>query len=162
VGDTDDGGTVDPSVAGRPDAAAERHALVVERLEDQLHWFDNRAKRNRYLYQGLKVSQILLAAAVPVLSGANASAALVGSLGAAIVSLEGIQQLFQFHRNWVLYRSSAESLRRENHLFRAGVGHYAKATDPVGQLAQHVENLVSRNQIHWLAQQKEGEHRDKD
>jgi hypothetical protein len=152
----------DADAVGGTEVVDERRAIVLERLSDQLQWFDRRAMRNRRLYQGFKVSQILLAAAVPVLSGAGAAAALVGSLGAAIVSLEGMQQLFQFHRNWVAYRACAESLRRELHLYRAEVAHYARAADPVGQLAQHVEALVTRTQFHWLAQQKEGEHRDKD
>ncbi len=59
------------------------------------------------MYWGIKVVQLVLAASVPVAAGVAAPVGLTGSLGALIVVLEGIQQLFQFHSNWIRYRVTA-------------------------------------------------------
>jgi hypothetical protein len=42
-----------------------------------------------------------------------------------VVLLEGVQHLFQLQQNWLLYRSTAEELRRERFLYRSRSGRYA-------------------------------------
>jgi Protein of unknown function (DUF4231) len=44
-----------------------------------------------------------------------------------VVVLEGMQQLFQWQTNWVLYRSMAEALNHEKFLFLSSAGPYAIA-----------------------------------
>lgn len=75
--------------------AAERTGYALERLEDQLVWYERRSARQGLVYR-LKVLHIVVAAAIPVVAGVDASAWLTGSLGALIVVVEGFQQLFQF------------------------------------------------------------------
>ena len=44
-------------------------------------------------------------------------------MGVAIVIIEGLQQLCQFHANWTSYRT-CEALRHEKYLFLARSGPY--------------------------------------
>jgi len=100
----------------------------------------------------LTVAQIVIAAAIPVSAGAIVSAWITGSLGALIVVLEGLQQLFQFQQNWTGYRATAEALKHEKYLYLARAGPYADTSREEGLLAERVEGLVSQEQISPPAQ----------
>jgi hypothetical protein len=126
-----------------------------KRLEEQLAWYDGKSAHHKDWFQRLKVLQIVIAAAIPVAAGSGASAWLTGSLGAAILVLEGLQQLFQFQQNWVSYRATAEALKHEKYLFLSRAGHYAAATRPEAMLAERVEGLVSQEHAAWSAAQAE-------
>jgi Protein of unknown function (DUF4231) len=130
-------------------------APVWERLQDQLDWYEAKSADHRRWYQSLKVTQIVVAAAIPVVAAAGASAAVAGGLGAAVVVLEGLQQVFQFQQNWLGYRSTAEALKHEKFLRLAEAGPYAAATRPDALLAERVEALVSQEHAAWKEAQRE-------
>jgi hypothetical protein len=126
-----------------------------ERLEDQLGWYDRKSGQQKRWFQRLKVAQLVIAAAIPVVAGVGADAWITGSLGAAIVVLEGIQQLFQYQQNWLGYRATAEALKHEKYLYLAHAGAYRDATARDAVLAERVEALVSQEQSSWTAVQAE-------
>lgn len=134
-------------------AADAEHAFG--RLSDQLAWYDAKAAHNRAWFHRLKVAQIVLAALIPVAAGANASGWITGSLGALIVVLEGLQQLFQYQQNWTSYRSTAEALKHEKHLYLARAGPYADAPQVSVELAERVEGLVSQEHAAWSSARKQ-------
>jgi hypothetical protein len=78
-----------------------------------------------------------------------------GALGAVVVVLEGLQQLFQFQQNWIAYRVTAQALTRERSLCLAGAGPYANAERPVALLAQRVERIVSQESGAWADTQRD-------
>jgi hypothetical protein len=41
-----------------------------------------------------------------------------------------LHQMNQYHSNWITYRSTAEALKREKHLFLATAGPYGAAENP--------------------------------
>ena len=125
------------------------------RLDDQLAWYDAKATTNRVWYQTLKVVQIVVAAAIPVVAAAGASATVAGALGAVVVVLEGFQQLFQFQQNWISYRVTAEALKREKFLCLAGAGPYEGAEQPHALLARRVERIVSQEYGAWADSQRD-------
>ncbi len=129
---------------------------VWERMEDQLAWYGAAASRAKRWFQSLKVIQIVVAAAIPVLAAVSLPVAVAGAMGALIVVLEGVQQLFQFQQNWTTYRATSEALKHEKFLFLAGAGAYARHRRPNILLAERVERLVSREQAGWSANQREG------
>ena len=83
---------------------------VLERVDQQIHWYDRHATSARIWYCSIKITQIILAAAVPVAAGLDFPKLVTGSLGGLIVILEGIQQLFRYHDNWVRYRWTASAM----------------------------------------------------
>jgi len=124
-----------------------------DRLEDQLGWYERKSADHKKWFQRFKVMQIVLAAAIPVVAGAGASAWITGSLGAAIVVLEGLQQLFQLQQNWLGYRATAEALKHEKFLYLAHAGPYRDAPAPDALLAERVEGLVSQEHAAWSSAQ---------
>jgi len=132
----------------------------VDRLEDQLAWYDAKSLHHKRWYQWLKVCQIIVAAAIPAVVAAGASAGVAGALGAVVVVLEGLQQLFQFQQNWIAYRSTAEGLKHEKFLYLAAAGPYAGFDGRDRLLAERVESLVSQEHAAWAEVQgasKEGD-----
>ena len=81
---------------------------------------------------------------------------LTAVLAAVVVVLEGIQQLFQWQTNWVLYRSTAEALKHEKFLFLSCAGPYATA-DRLRVLAERVEGLVSQEHAKWTQGREQAE-----
>jgi hypothetical protein len=125
------------------------------RLEDQIAWYDARSNDNRRWFKGLKVLQIVTAAAIPVAAGADAAAWLVGAGGALIVVVEGLQQLQQYQQNWTTYRATCERLKHEKFLFINRAGPYAATSEPEAVLAERVEALVSQEQAAWVSHREE-------
>lgn len=76
-------------------------------------------------------------------------------MGASIALLEGLQQLNQYHQNWITFRSTAEALKHEKFLFLSTAGPYAEATNPTALLAERVESLVSQENAKWTAVQEQ-------
>src|SRR4051794_10736320 len=106
---------------------------AMQRLQASRDWYDRHAKRNNFCFRFFKVLALLAAAAIPFLSGfggtllgsAEHSAFVIGLLGVAIVVIEGLQQLYQWHENWLSYRATCEALDRERYLYLASAGPYA-------------------------------------
>ena len=86
--------------------------------------------------------QIVSAAVIPVLAATSLPTWVAGALGALIVVLESIQQLFQFHSNWTHYRSTSEALKHEKFLYLAHPGAYATCANPEALLAERIENRM--------------------
>lgn len=125
------------------------------RLKDQIDWYDRKSEHHQRWYRYLKVVQIVAAAVIPIVAGLDASAWIAGSLGALIVVLEALQQLFQFQQNWTSYRSTCEALKHEQFLYLAHAGPYAAAERPEALLAERVEGLVSQEHAKWAAEQEQ-------
>ncbi len=132
------------------------------RLEDQVEWYDKKSATNKRWYKILRVTQLILAASIPViaLSGEKCgewSKWVTAVFGGLIAVLEGIQQLNQFGPQWVEYRSTAERLKHEKYLFLSQSGHYrnVEPTEILRLLAERVEENVSQEHAHWISTSKQ-------
>lgn len=125
------------------------------RVRDQIAWYDAKSQLNQRWFKGLKVCQIVTAAAIPVAAGVSTPTWLIGGGGALIVVLEGLQQLQQYQQNWTTYRATCERLKHEQFLFMAQAGPYAVAPNPEALLAERVEGLVSQEHAAWVSQRAE-------
>jgi hypothetical protein len=126
------------------------------RLLDQLEWYDRKSSAAQRAFTRLKVVELVVAAAVPVVAAARGPALLTAALAAVVVVLEGVQHLYQWQTNWVLYRSTAEALKHEEYLFLSCAGPYSTA-DRLRVLAERVEGLVSQEHAKWTQGREQGE-----
>ena len=137
-----------------PNTEAERaREITLARLEDQINWYDRKSATSRIWHLRLKIGTLLCAGAIPFSAAIGAHAYVGGGLGLLVVIIEGLQQLFQFHDNWVSYRGTCESLKHEKYLFLALAGPYASAESPQRMLAERVESTVSVENAKWVAQE---------
>ena len=100
--------------------------VTLLRLQDQLDWYSAKSSLNKSRFQSLKMLTIISAALIPVLVtshlpyGSQVSA----GLGVLIAIVEGLQQLKQYHGNWISFRATAEALKHEQFLYLAKAGPY--------------------------------------
>jgi hypothetical protein len=128
---------------------------TLERLEDQIAWYDGKSRENQRRFKTLKAAQLLAAATIPAVATFDLHAAVAAALGAAIVVLEGFQQLNQYQQNWSAYRSTCEALKHEKYLFLANAGPYAGTTDERAILADRIEGLISQEHAKWVSAREE-------
>lgn len=119
-----------------------------DRLEDQLGWYGRKSAAAQQAYKRVKLGQLIVGAAVPVVAALQISAAITATLAAVVVVAEGVQQLYQWQTNWVLYRSTAEALKHEKYLYLAAAGPYT-TDDRNRVLAERLEGLVSQEHAKW-------------
>lgn len=124
-----------------------------QRLQEAIDWYDHRAGENQRLYKWLKLLELAVAAAVPVVAGVGSPVWVTGGLAAVVVVLEGAQHLFQFQEHWITYRTTAESLKHEHYLYLARAGPYG-SEDRHSRLAMRTEALISQEHAKWVAGQQ--------
>jgi hypothetical protein len=125
-----------------------------ERLEDQISWYDRKSGDNQRRYKWLKLLELAVAAALPVVAGVGSPVLLTGALAAVIVVLEGAQHLYQFQERWITYRSTAEALKHERYLYVAKAGPYL-GEDRHQHLAERIEGLISQEHAKWTTSQQQ-------
>jgi len=128
---------------------------TIERLEDQIRWYDSKSGRNQQRFKILKLTLIAAAALIPFAAGAGAPVWVTGGLGVLVAVVEGIQQLNQYQANWISYRSTCEALKHEKYLYLAKAGPYATATDAHVLLAERIESLVSQEHAKWASSRQD-------
>ena len=133
--------------------------VTLDRLEDQIRWYDRKSGFNQKAYRRLKVCTMAAAALIPVLANIKDAhwPQVTAGLGVLIVILEGLQQIYQFHSNWISYRSTCEALKHEKFLYLANAGPYAKADDRHVLLAEQIESLVSQEHAKWTSNQAQNQ-----
>lgn len=128
-----------------------------ERYFDQIDWYDRKSLWNQKWYTRLQWCMIILAALTPALVAIDASAldlafvkwiAVVTSFSVAV--LAAALKTFKFQENWMNYRTTCETLRKEIHLYRGGVGEYSNTKDREALFVERVESLISRENTLWL------------
>jgi hypothetical protein len=129
--------------------------VTLDRLEDQIGWYDNKSMHCQRMFKWLKGVEIGAAAFIPLAAGAGLSVLLTGLLGVLVVVLEGLQHLNQYQQNWISYRSTCEALKHEKFLHLAHAGPYADAKDAHAFLAERIESLVSQEHAKWVSTQEQ-------
>ena len=130
---------------------------IMNRLEDQIAWYDRRSTANQRAYKRIKVVEILAAASIPMLSALKPPHAMwvTGGLGVLITVLEGMLHLNQYQQNWIAYRSTCESLKHEKYVYLGKASPYANAVDAHALLAERIESLVSQEHAKWASAQQQ-------
>lgn len=135
-----------------PDFAAGHPAWL--RLEDQIQWYDRKSRSSQFWYKRLKLTQVVLAVLIPVMSLLPAAYAKWSTAldGTTIALLEALQQMNQYSTLWLTYRSTAERLKHEKYLFLSVAGPYRGLSEPerLIQLAERVEEHVSTEHANWF------------
>lgn len=131
----------------------------LDRVDGNIAWYSRKSSQSQALYKSLKLSQIVIAAVIPVVSALtlasedSAGPIATGILGMLIVITEGIQSTFQPLEKWLLYRSTAEALKRERNLFFDLAGPYEGLTEPAARklFVAKIEDLMTAENQRWQA-----------
>lgn len=137
---------------------------LVERLEDQIDWYDNSSIKCQKKYKWMKRVELVSAALIPILSTQSSGwisfAVIVSILGAIVVIIEGLVSLGKYHENWIEYRSICETLRQEKYMYLTLTGVYKTTADEAFDLlVERIESVISKENVNWanLHSAKKGE-----
>lgn len=137
-----------------------------DRYEKEIKWYDGKASWNQFWHKILNVYVITASVIVPVLiSVLDASQLLVkiviSSISATIALVAGINNLLKFQENWINYRTTCETLKKEKSYYIGNVEDYATVQDKQALFIERVEAIVSRENTLWLNTQKIEKAKDK-
>jgi len=132
---------------------------ILQRLEDQIAWYDRRSQSAQKKYKFSKTLVILSAAMIPLVAthGFTYSNLVTASLGVLVTVLEGILHLNQYQQLWSTYRSTCEALKHEKYIYLGNAEPYTTAKDPLALLAERIESLVSQEHAQWSSVQQQGQ-----
>lgn len=122
------------------------------RVNDQINWMEGKSKYNQKMYKLLKLLEIVAAAAVPFLvnfrKDSQEVTIIAGALGVLIVVLQGVHQIYRYHQNWLTYRTTIETLKREKFLFETQTEPY-NTMDAYKRFVQNIEALLADENQKW-------------
>ena len=130
---------------------------VSDRYFGEIAWYDAKSIRNQIWYRTLQWGLILLSASTPVLIALAQKTNSVPWLNmvplmtsVVVAILATSLKTFKFEENWINYRTICETLKKEIHFYRAGIGEYEDSEDKEALFVKRVEALISRENTLWL------------
>jgi len=120
------------------------------RLHAELTFYDRSATNKKRGHFTIRLLELLVGAGVPAAAVLGATPALLGVLGAVVVVLQGAEQLFHFHAQWLSHRSTFETLKREEALYLAKAGPYRTSDDLDVTLAERVDEIRTAETLQFV------------
>jgi len=124
---------------------------------DQIKWYDEKSNYNHSAYTKLQWTLIVFSAMTPVLIAISFGLSdysylkWIAVITAIIVTItSSVLRIFKFHENWITYRTTCETLKKEIHYYKANVGEYYNNKDKEATFVQRVESLISQENTLWL------------
>ena len=132
---------------------------LTNRYQQQIDWYDSKSSSNQRTYKFFQVLVIVLSFSTPVIIALSYDSskiiAIVISFLVAILS--SVTATFKFYENWINYRTTCESLRKEKYYYDFGIGPYKGIADKKSLFVERVEDLISKEHTKWIDLQKKKE-----
>lgn len=124
---------------------------IDKRLSDQINWYDSKSQNHQSRYKYMKISSLILAAAIPIYAAADIEPFKVyATLFSSLIGLsEAWLAINGDHTNWTKYRRTCESLRHEYYAYETLTGVYKNEEEPGKLLVERAESLVSEENVNW-------------
>jgi hypothetical protein len=140
----------------------EFNKYVKSRYEREVAWYNRKANWNHHAYDICQWTAIILAALTPMLIVVEEIWTKWLAVGVAILVAisTGALRAFKYHENWINYRTTAETLRKEIHFYRADIQGYENVEnveDKNSLFVQRVESLISREHTLWITAHEKDE-----
>lgn len=126
---------------------------IAGRLDDQIRWYSKKSAQNQKWFKKLQITSIIASAFIPFLSGYITETSIIlkvitGIMGLLVAAITATLSLYKFQENWLMYRTTCESLKHEKYLFLTRTDPYHVA-EPFPLLVQRVESLISKENTNW-------------
>lgn len=127
------------------------------RYMDQIRWYDSKSKRNKDWYNLTEIIVIVSASLTPIFIALDfyfdfctilKFVPIAFSVLVAILST--IQNAFSYKENWLNYRTTCESLKKEQYYYSGNLGDYCNVEDKETLFIERVESLISRENTMWV------------
>lgn len=126
------------------------------RYYDQIKWYSSKSQHNQKMYKRFQAIVTIFSVLTPILLVIEGELlrwiAIISSVIVAIGT--SLVKMFKYQENWINYRTTCETLKKEIHYYDAKLYDYANAEDPEALFVNRVESLISRENTLWLFSQK--------
>jgi hypothetical protein len=141
---------------------------VSERLDNQISWYAKKAAYNKLRFRICQLIVIVASAVIPIINLGIPLTPLTDSvspyvalgvtaiLGAVITIVAALSQMDAYFETWVLYRTTAEALKRERFLYINNAADYSGLTEEVKNklLVERIEAMLSSENSKFLSLQQ--------
>lgn len=140
---------------------------VYTRLEDQIKYYDNRSTHYQHEHYRLSIADIILTAAIPILTlfldAAPWVKYIIALLGATSTVLTSVLFLRRSKENWIESRSICEALKSEKEKYLHNCGQYQDLPQPARDalLVDTCEDLMNKERANWSTRMKDAHIPDK-
>jgi hypothetical protein len=138
---------------------------ISERLDEQISWYGKKSAYNKLRFRICQLIIIVASAVIPIinlgipLTQGNPYHALgiTAILGAIITIVTALSQLDTYFETWVLYRTTAEALKRERFLYLNSAADYSGLPGEAKNklLVERVEAMLSSENSKFLSLQQQ-------
>ncbi len=133
------------------------NTYMKQRVDYQIKWYNDNSKLNQNKFKKLRITEILLAAAIPVITTITAlfpgwmwlGTLLVAVIGGFIAIIAGLSGMHRRQELWINYRTTCESLRREKLFFQTQSAPYEDEEGAFKLFVERVESLLSKERTNW-------------
>ena len=121
----------------------------------QFEWYDTKAISNKKYHRGMKISQIVLAAILPVavtlfpVTTSTFWQTVIIVAAVLLVILEALESYLNYQKKWMNYRTTAEGLRREEQMFKTRTKEYEGVENPEKLFVERIMALTSQENRYW-------------
>lgn len=132
---------------------------IVERVIDQIEWYDKKGSHNQTRYKRLSCASIILSALIPIftlLTDGSFSLlikVIITALSSSITAISAIVSLHHFQELWVQYRSNCEILKSTLHRYFTKTGEFKECEEnkAFNLLVMSCEEYMIKEFQTWVA-----------
>lgn len=124
------------------------------RVDDQIDWYDKKSIISQKKYKILTFMTIFCSCLSPILVNliptSIVSKILISILGFAMTLFQGTIGLNKYNEQWISYRTTCETLKKERNMYITNSGIYAEKQD-FHSFVERIESLISNENINWAS-----------
>lgn len=140
---------------------------IKKRLEPEIMYYDYKSRVNAYRYHLLQILTIFFGVIIPIINiseipNNDFTVRIISSfLASMIVGITGLLQLIKAQESWILFRSTAETLKREYNLYMLKAGDYSSldVTDEVRDkmFVERIESIITMEGTKYFSLRQKSE-----
>lgn len=125
---------------------------LTNRFEDQRNWLDGKSIKYKRWHQHMMVTTIILAGIAPLVTALVPVTAVPVVISGLVSIIASLHQASRFKELWTTYRATSEAMKREKHLFEAGIRDYREREleQKRALFVERIEELLFREHALWI------------
>lgn len=122
------------------------------RYRKETDWYDKKAVWNHNAYQIFQWAAIVLSSstAVLVVIGTGPLKWFAVIIAVLVAISTASLKTFKYQENWISFRTTCETLKKEFHYYEAGLHGYEDSDDKEVLFVDRIESLISRENTLWV------------
>jgi hypothetical protein len=122
------------------------------RVDEQIKWYSDASGRAQIGWKALRLTEVVVAALIPFAAAYATQSVLaqiaVGLLGVVVAIITGVLGVYKLQENWLLYRGTAEALKREKFLVMTRVAPY-DGDNAQSEFVARIEGILGKEGEAW-------------